>query len=412
MKSLDRKLLEELITELELKYNFGNRNTWTHQDFEKIVGMLNSTSNYNVSVSTIKRLYGKIKSEATPRISTLDSIAIHLGYNSWYDFVQTKKGKRTPIKKNKSKKAPKKIMSIIAFLIAIIGISFFVNHRVLYNIDSEDFVFRSDDTLGFNPHLVKIETDLSKLKGGGFYISHDNKETKIQKNDTTYSFFTRKYGINRFILFKRNKELKRIKVFVGTNGWVANVTNDDGQESFFNEKEIRQDSTVTVRNGVFQNNIKLKDFDEAKYFFADLTEIQLDEFVAEARFRYVIIDGYDPCIRSNFNITGTKSYISIPSGHPSCLKGMYIHFGQKKYSIQDKPDEFGISNTWQKIRIEKKKDKAIIYRNDKQIFEILLETENEKDWGFFFMAKFQFIGNGEVDYFKLWKEGKLLINQD
>src|SRR6056297_1190604 len=90
MPPKEKDIIEFLKNELEAKYNVNNRETWTHQDFLNLSGLIQEKSGIPISVSTLKRLYGKITSESVPRHSSLDAICVYLGYKNWYDFQQKK----------------------------------------------------------------------------------------------------------------------------------------------------------------------------------------------------------------------------------------------------------------------------------------------------------------------------------
>ncbi len=116
----EQYIIELLKDELEFKYHNGDRVTWTHHDYQNLSNFIHKKSGISISISTLKRLYGKIASDSTPRHSSLDAICIYLGYKSWYDYQQ-KKESTIPINKNKSKKSKKKRFSILSyFIIALV----------------------------------------------------------------------------------------------------------------------------------------------------------------------------------------------------------------------------------------------------------------------------------------------------
>ena len=59
------------------------------RDCDILANEIFKKSNCKLSASTIRRLFGFIKSEATPRVYSLDVIAIYLDYPSWDDLIQS-----------------------------------------------------------------------------------------------------------------------------------------------------------------------------------------------------------------------------------------------------------------------------------------------------------------------------------
>ena len=69
-----------ILRKLEAKYGSAIRYS---KDCEALAVSINKTCNQQVSVTTLKRLLGFAKSIETPRLYTLDALAIYLGYTNW-----------------------------------------------------------------------------------------------------------------------------------------------------------------------------------------------------------------------------------------------------------------------------------------------------------------------------------------
>lgn len=56
-------------------------------DFEYLSQCIFDVQSEMVSVSTLKRLYGYVNTESTPRRSTLDVLCRYVGYDDWHSFI-------------------------------------------------------------------------------------------------------------------------------------------------------------------------------------------------------------------------------------------------------------------------------------------------------------------------------------
>lgn len=74
------------ITKQDIAEVFGKKIRYP-ADYENLALDIELKTKQRISTNTIKRLYGKIKSAQTPRLSTLDIIANYLNYENWDKYV-------------------------------------------------------------------------------------------------------------------------------------------------------------------------------------------------------------------------------------------------------------------------------------------------------------------------------------
>ena len=81
------KLLEVLKRILETQLSWGSSELWTNQDYEKLsIRILDATA-ANVSATTLKRIWSKVRNDNKPNISTLNTLAKFAGYDDWKNFA-------------------------------------------------------------------------------------------------------------------------------------------------------------------------------------------------------------------------------------------------------------------------------------------------------------------------------------
>jgi hypothetical protein len=77
-----RKCLELAATRL----NRGDASEWTSYDFEKLSAAIEEATGVILSVTTLKRLWGKLKYTNMPATTTLNTLAQFAGYADWREF--------------------------------------------------------------------------------------------------------------------------------------------------------------------------------------------------------------------------------------------------------------------------------------------------------------------------------------
>ncbi|MFC0184062.1 hypothetical protein ACFFJX_16595 [Pseudarcicella hirudinis] len=72
---------------IERKLGWGNSDSWQNQDFEVLSEKIFEETKVSLSVSTLKRVWGKVRYESTPNLATLNVLAKYAGFENWRDFT-------------------------------------------------------------------------------------------------------------------------------------------------------------------------------------------------------------------------------------------------------------------------------------------------------------------------------------
>src|SRR5580704_16245478 len=76
-----RRLVEDSL-------HWGDSEAWSNDDFEQLSQKIFDKTKVQLSVSTLKRIWGKVRYENFPTTATLNALAGFLDYESWRDFRQ------------------------------------------------------------------------------------------------------------------------------------------------------------------------------------------------------------------------------------------------------------------------------------------------------------------------------------
>src|SRR5882762_1519659 len=83
----EKQHIEKCRQQIEAKVGWGPGTGWQNQDFEALSARIYKETKVSLSVSTLKRLWGKIRYEGTPNIGTLNALAQFVGYENWRAFA-------------------------------------------------------------------------------------------------------------------------------------------------------------------------------------------------------------------------------------------------------------------------------------------------------------------------------------
>ncbi len=82
----EKDYLEIYKKESEDHLGWGSSSEWTNQDFEKLGELIFEKTGVRLSASTLKRVWGKVKYESAPTLTTLNTLAQFSGYENWRNF--------------------------------------------------------------------------------------------------------------------------------------------------------------------------------------------------------------------------------------------------------------------------------------------------------------------------------------
>src|SRR6185503_15402950 len=84
----DQYYLSRALKQIEALFNRGASDNWTTYDFEKLSEAIFDRTQVRLSVTTLKRIWGKLKYDSAPTLTTLNTLAQFAGFIDWRDLKQ------------------------------------------------------------------------------------------------------------------------------------------------------------------------------------------------------------------------------------------------------------------------------------------------------------------------------------
>ena len=176
-------LCRELI---ERSLNWGESSTWGNDDFEKLSEKIFDKTRVRLSVSTLKRIWGRVRYENFPATGTLNALASFIGFENWRDFRQkniahaqetlpenlnVNVNKETPLLKKTipmESKAPASRTALIFLLfiglLSVLPAAYFIKNQSLKTFDSSKIKFEANKVSDNLPNSVVFNYDASAFK--------------------------------------------------------------------------------------------------------------------------------------------------------------------------------------------------------------------------------------------------------
>jgi len=385
---------------IEDSLGWGDAASWTNEDFATLSERLFETTGVRLSVSTLKRVWGKVKYDSSPTLATLNTLARYAGFEGWRDFLQRASAPPAlqeepmpepapvPIAAPPAAEAPKPIPKvarrsyttrIIVISVTIVAVVSLLSARLIHHGSTvigpprfearriseqlpNSVVFDYDAT-SFHPHSVMIQQSWDPTRRES--VAPDGKQH-------TSLYF--KPGYFRAKLVVDNEIKMQTDVFVPSGGWKG-IVDKGAIPVYLKAGEIRQDSgslgvtSATLREklgtGVFSGN--WVDFCNIRQF----PGITGEQFTLEATVRNTSTVEECLCRKVQIIVLGKVSAIVIPLCDKGCISDIGLFPGSKGISGKDHDlSAFGCDfSQWQRLRCTVDHGHFGIQLNGKTIFE-------------------------------------------
>ena len=89
---IEKQLLRLLARKIEKQLNKGPVSEWSQRDFVALSETIEGQTKEQISVTTLKRVFGKVEYHGLPYVHTLNVLAQFIGYSHWSEFKKTELG--------------------------------------------------------------------------------------------------------------------------------------------------------------------------------------------------------------------------------------------------------------------------------------------------------------------------------
>ena len=430
LTSSEEQLKENCKQLIEGKLGWGSSNQWTNQDFDLLSEKIFEVTGIALSQTTLKRIWGKVKYDSAPTVTTLNTLARFIGFENWRDFRQKQKlpaeaaVSDEPVKKPETatERSRKPFLfpaiAIGLTLMSILSWNFFSNKQNAKkeNVPAGAYQFSSKKMiLRGVPNSVVFEYDASKSVADSIFIqqSWDNRlRTRVPKDQHLHTSIYYYPGFFKAKLLADDKIVKEHDIFIQTDGWLPLIEQDPVPLYFKKEEAVTGGRLALSPEKIKSQNVHMEPSVPYVYYanvreFGDLAS---DNFIFETSLRNDFREGAGVCQKSEIRLLTEGSMISIPLSSKGCISennlfclGHYIKGNENDLS------GFGVDfDHFVKLRFAIKNGKADFFVDDKMVYHLDGITSGSKIKGIIF----RFQGTGSVDWVKLSKGDGITVYED
>ncbi|MFY0592945.1 hypothetical protein [Roseivirga sp.] len=416
---MNHELLKYCLMRIEQKLNWASSDLWLNQDFELLSDKIFDETGIKLSVTTLKRVWGKVNYNSDPSISTLNALANFIGFENWSELKNKKKPSSANIKATETSKRPRNKQLTILSLVVVITIFVLAISRASLGNEKIDY-----DGIQFDVNPVTIGLPNSVVFNYSFG-DNDFDSTSIQQSwnaDLTFDiqpegteatgiyyypgYFQAKLIANGMIL--KEKGLK-----VGTEGWMATIQSEDVQPRYLYYGELVNEDHLGLKPSE-NEALHAEERDKARvltyHYFDELEMVSSKAFTYEIRFRNTYNKSNGICKNVQLLVHGTESVFLTPLSIPGCTSNLSLITGGKTFSGKENDHSmFGIKGSdWQVLKLSVANRRAEYFLND----ELILTKDNVNGIGPIVGFKVRFEGAGEIDFLRLSNNNELVFEED
>lgn len=426
----EKKQLYLCRQKIEQLLKWGDSQSWGNEEYEELKLKIFEKTQVQLSISTLKRIWGKVQYESSPAITTLNALACFAGYNSWRDFKLHHQGERVsetgiglPVTKSNEESGKTRdgqnwvkpqqiwyskytwiVTGIIFLMISIYLIS--VRKKETHNLETVTFTSRktTDDL----PNSVVFNFTTGASNPDSIFIQQSWDPDRRERLSVNTGLHTSIYYNPGYFLAKlvvNNIIKKEAIVFIKTKGWKGIITKIP-VPVYLSEQEIKGNGHMGITGSVLYQKTGSPVFNDTWVKFSNVKEysgIDAGNFTLSTTLRNTSTPEQSVCRKTNLVILGTGKAMIIPLADKGCTADIGL-LNNEDWITGKNTDlsAFGCDfKHFQNLKCQVKSGRMKVYLNNKQIFN----TAQKRTLGRIVGIRFEFEGSGEVKDVKLETPG-------
>ena len=415
----DTEYLQLCTRLIEQKLNWRSAEEWRNYEFTELSEKILDATSVNLSATTLKRIFGKLKYESLPSSATLNALAAFLGYSSWMDFKSKQPLNKQVVEKKEA--AEKRFLlqpkvwpmtAAAAVIIVILAFTFLSGKSVQPLKNVKGIVFTSKPLASGLPNSVVFEVDLKGNTPNKIVIQQSWDSTRTvtlqrgQKEATGIYYLP---GYFRAKLILDGKIIKEHDLFIRSDNWMATIDHQP-IPTYIKKDDLLLKKEMSVSENVLKEIKKITEPTWLTYHLVKpFSDLQSDNFTLESSIKNTFAEGPAVCKTAKIFVLCSKRAFIIPFTIPGCVSD--INLKASDLNLAGNSNDLSSFSTdlseWANVKVEVKNRVMKIFLNDKLIRQEIYKEDAGEVVG----LRFSFLGAGAVKNVRLLN-GKETVYKD
>ncbi|MDP4216087.1 MAG: hypothetical protein Q8927_07780 [Bacteroidota bacterium] len=395
---------------IEDRWQRGPSGEWTSYDFGKLSQEIFDATGISLSISTLKRLFGKVNYDNLPSVNTLNTLARFTGFEDWNAFKHRTQSARPspadlashlsaqPAASKSSDPGPHPSPAIPAashhrlrwwpLLFLPLGALAYLflsltkpsTHR---SLDPTAYSFSCNKvrTEGV-PNSVVFRYDASAAPTDSVFIVQTwdrSRRTPVSRHGHDHSAIYYYPGYFNARLLIDTQVVRTHDLLIASGGWLA-MTEGNPAPFYFRKEEVRRGAGEVVVDSTLLNKYHFPLYPEAPwvrlYYIEDMGPLPDDNFTFETTLRSESGGGSDACQQMEVLIQVRDDAFIIPLSAPACIGDLHLYALGKRVSSKE-ADLSGLGtdlSQWTRLKIVTVGKHMQIMLNDRPAYSLDLDA--------------------------------------
>ncbi|WP_405380856.1 hypothetical protein [Maribacter sp. LLG6340-A2] len=382
--------IESCFKLVERKFGRGPSSAWDTNDFNDLGRHIQEETGTLLSVSTLKRLSGKINYSSQPNKATLNALAEYIGYPNWVSFANKETGQVLKRRDWGKTKIPTKY----AILLLLLILAFLTAAYLSINLggttyDSNNFVFNGESVSNGLPNSVVFNYDATAADDQSkIEIQQDWDESKrviVNKNDSVSTSIYYRPGFFKSKLVVDGNIVKEKDILIPTKDWVG-VIETDSIPIYLDMEDYQSENSLSIKAGSLEKygvDPRAARTPVGLYQIKDFGELYTSNFEMSALVRNDFRSGKSICQLAQLVIVHEDGPISIMLTDKGCISDIMLHaFGKTIDGKKTDLSGFGVDfQDFVELKCVSKNGKLEILLDNQAVFSFDIPDEPKKILG-------------------------------
>ncbi len=395
--------IEKCLITIEEKLDWGPSAQWHNDVFIELSEKIQKETQVLLSPTTLKRVWGRVKYQSQPSISTLNTLAQFAGFANWRDF-KNQEPVKTPSWFERNVNPNLRIIVLSASVLTVVFISLysmFLGDTDPVVIDPASITFSSRPITDGIPNSVVFDLNIDNVFSDSIHIQQywDPAKTILlkpgQKQATGIYYYP---GYFRAKLLVDGKIIKEHDLFIKSNGWLGTI--DFEPIPKYIQETAQNGTSLSLPESALKEIRSNPDPITSSYHYVqDGDRVSGDHFVLETSIKNTYSDKWAVCQQARIVILGTKSAMIIPFSIAGCASEMGVMLSDVYHSGK----EHDLSalctdlSSFKNIKIEVINKQVSVYIEGNKVFT----SSYTETLGDIAGMRYRFLGAGEVQSISL-----------
>lgn len=379
-------MIEQLVAQINAELNWGTVDSWTNKDFERLSEQIWTKTRKRLSVTTLKRIWGRAERVSQPSQTTLDILAEYAGFESWRSFTQqqavTQQTEPPHAGFHSTRFARFAMLGLLLIGTGIAytlweqpsGLSskshsiapskaFFFKKTVVADEIPNSVVFAYDATMADPEAVIEIQQDWDM-----------RKRIPLSREDSIATCIYYRPGYFKAKLVVDSQIVAEDDVIIQTKNWLGVVEQDPVPIYLPNEVVNRGADIAITSEALKPYNLDpmQEDIITCLYKVSDFGALYSDDFHFAMELRHTLDKPRRRCKGVQIYLIFEGSAISIPLANKGCVANLDVMTFEEFVSGKTTDlSAFGVDmDAWQRVRMESKDGKLEIYLNEQPVYQM------------------------------------------